>query len=271
MKKISICIFACLFVLSIFLIGCNTEQTISFDENNGDDLSEDKSENDFLEQSETNLEEPQDESESTLESISESELYLDENETVIKDQDSKELDDPTTLKDNMYEFQTRTYCYSPKGFGVPDINYEGPAKKISSDDCIFIRTFNMVFSPKTYVYFQINVNISSPAVYARIFREGDTEQDVSYIHGTNTGRFHLECDFKTDECGIAEIHYPQLNLLNGQYFFHVGILKNFFSTYSYDQKERVAAFTIRNSSLHHGVGIVYLKHTWKVSQKHVDK
>lgn len=121
------------------------------------------------------------------------------------------------------------------------------------------------------IYFQVNKPLPSAVVYARIFPEGAESQHGLYVHGSNTARFDLEINYTTGEYGMAEIHYDQLHLLDGRYFFNVGILKDYFSLLSYDQKEQAAFFTVGNSHIHDGVGIVHLQHTWAISKIPGDK
>ena len=127
-----------------------------------------------------------------------------------------------------------------------------------------------LFSPgdklSVQVYFQVYQEVHSPIIYARLFQESYTEEGV-FLHGTNTDRFQLDSHFKSGECGIAEIQYKGLHLLDGKYFINVGVLKSIFSKYSYDQVERAASFTIKDD-VQHGTGTVHLAHEWRISKEH---
>jgi ABC-type polysaccharide/polyol phosphate transport system ATPase subunit len=165
-----------------------------------------------------------------------------------------------------------------KGQGVLPSAYNAPEKERYEDREIHITNVCIVdkhgrskelFFPEDElyirIYFQVHADVASPVFYARIFKESDMKEDVSYIHGTETEFHQISYDFHAKEKGIAEVHYSRLNLLNGRYFFNVGVLKNVLSTFSYDQREQAAFFTV-TSTLRHGVGTIYLSHEWRVSR-----
>lgn len=116
------------------------------------------------------------------------------------------------------------------------------------------------------IYFDAHADVSSLVPYARIFSENGTDEPF-FIHGTNTARCQLETDFQAGESGMAEICYHHMNLLGGRYFFSVGLLKDFFSQYSYDQKDRSIFFTVSNTPLEDGVGTILLEHAWAISKQ----
>jgi lipopolysaccharide transport system ATP-binding protein len=107
------------------------------------------------------------------------------------------------------------------------------------------------------IHFRANAPIADPVFYSRI-RKG-----LKIIHGTTTARFDIQSQLEAGEEGIAEARYESLNLLNGEYNINVGIKRDHFSPFTFDQIDGAVRFRV-GSRFDQGGALVYLPHRWAV-------
>ena len=110
------------------------------------------------------------------------------------------------------------------------------------------------------IHFRANTPVANPVFYSRI-REG-----YRILHGTTTARFDIQDHFEPGEEGVAEVRYESVNLLNGEYNINVGILRDHFSPFTYDQIDAAIHFVV-GSRFDQGGALVYLPHRWKVRKE----
>ena len=107
------------------------------------------------------------------------------------------------------------------------------------------------------IHFRANAPVANPVFYSRI-RKG-----LKIIHGTTTARFDIQRQLESGEEGIAEAHYERLNLLNGEYNINVGIKRDHFSPFTFDQMDSAVRFKV-GSRFDQGGALVYLPHQWDI-------
>jgi len=107
------------------------------------------------------------------------------------------------------------------------------------------------------MHFRANAPVDDPVFYSRI-RKG-----YHVLHGTTTARFNIKGHFEPGDEGVAEVCYESLNLLNGQYNIHVGIKRDHFSPFTFDQIDAAVSFAV-GSRFEQGGALVYLPHHWQV-------
>ena len=89
--------------------------------------------------------------------------------------------------------------------------------------------------------------------------------DGVWVHGMNTYRH--DCDLgKFQGRGCIKLHYPRLNLLEGDYYVSVGAwpdeYTSFISDVAYDVAEMAFIFSVFQQR-HHGAGIVRMEAKWE--------
>jgi hypothetical protein len=107
------------------------------------------------------------------------------------------------------------------------------------------------------IHFRANSSVADPVFYSRI-RSGYT-----ILHGTTTARFDIQSHFSSGEEGVAEAQYESLNLLEGEYNINVGIKRDHFSPFTFDQIDAAVRFRVA-SRFDQGGATVYLPHRWSL-------
>lgn len=107
------------------------------------------------------------------------------------------------------------------------------------------------------IHFRANSSVADPVFYSRI-RSGYT-----ILHGTTTARFDIQSHFSSGEEGVAEAQYESLNLLEGEYNINVGIKRDHFSPFTFDQIDAAVRFRVA-SRFDQGGATVYLPHRWNL-------
>lgn len=107
------------------------------------------------------------------------------------------------------------------------------------------------------IRFRANEAVTDPVFYSRI-RSG-----YKILHGTSTARSDIQSHFEPGEEGVAEARYDSLNLLNGEYNINVGVKRDHFSPFTFDQIDAAVRFRVA-SRFDQGGATVYLPHRWDV-------
>lgn len=109
------------------------------------------------------------------------------------------------------------------------------------------------------IHFRAHAVVTDPVFYSRI-RAG-----YRVLHGTTTARFDIQSHFEPGEEGVAEAWYDSLNLLNGEYNINVGIKRDHFSPFTFDQIDAAVHFQVA-SRFDQGGAVIYLPHRWHVQK-----
>lgn len=113
------------------------------------------------------------------------------------------------------------------------------------------------------IHFRANAPVDNPVFYSRV-REG-----YKVIHGTTTARFDINGHFDPGEEGFAEVRYESLNLLDGEYNVNVGIKRDHFSPFTFDQIDAAVHFRV-GSRFDQGGALVYLPHRWEIHKQSLE-
>lgn len=110
------------------------------------------------------------------------------------------------------------------------------------------------------IWFNALQPVSNPLFRIQIFRN-----DGIWVHGMNTYRHG--CDLgRIQGRGCIKLHYPSINLLEGDYYVSVGVwpdeYTSFISDVAYDVREMAYLFKVY-SLRHHGAGITMMEAVWE--------
>jgi len=89
--------------------------------------------------------------------------------------------------------------------------------------------------------------------------------DGIWVHGMNTYRHNCDLGHFQGR-GCIKLHYPVINLLEGDYYVSVGVwpdeYTSFISDVAYDVREMAFLFNVY-SMRHHGAGITMMEASWE--------
>lgn len=113
------------------------------------------------------------------------------------------------------------------------------------------------------IHFRVSGSVTDPVFYSRV------RQGLKVLHGTTTARFDVRSQLEPGDEGIAEATYESLNLLNGEYNINVGIKRDHFSPFTFDQIDGAVHFHV-GSRFEQGGALVYLPHRWTVRKNQTE-
>jgi len=112
------------------------------------------------------------------------------------------------------------------------------------------------------ICYRVNKPVENPLFRVQIFRS-----DGLFVHGTNTYRHGLRVG-RLEKNGVVELNYERLNLLEGRYWFNVGVYPDEYgravAEHAYDLLEPAFQLDVAGDRKD-GDGVMTMPHKWEIA------